>query len=170
MRERLAGQLAPYRSRHREVRWTRPETWHLTLLFLGSVERGRVAELESLIDHVAAGLRSYRVCADAGDGRVQRGEGVAWLGLSDGAGTLIEVAQAVADGAPSDITSGAPPRRTASAHLTVVRKADRTVIEALRSQTHGPLRVEWTVDRIALLRSHLDAAGARYETLAESTL
>ncbi len=36
VREALAAQLAPYRAAHPDVRWTRPETWHLTLLFLGS--------------------------------------------------------------------------------------------------------------------------------------
>jgi len=170
VRERLAAQLAPYRARHRGVRWTRPESWHLTLLFLGSVHPDRVPELEEFIDQVAARQGPYRVSVEIGGGRLRGREGVAWLGLGRGAGALIASADAVAAGCPSGVTDGPAPKRTPSAHLTVVRKADQAVIDALRAQSHGDIGVSWTVDRISLVRSHLDPGGARYETLRESTL
>ena len=142
----------------------------MTLLFLGSVDPGYVPELQALVDEVAAAHAPYRVRADLGDGRVRHGEGVAWLGLGDGAGQLIAIATDVAGRCRRDITTGPPPKRTPSAHLTVVRKADEEVIEALRSNAHGPLAVEWTVDRVCLVRSHLDPGGARYETVHQSTM
>jgi 2'-5' RNA ligase len=95
---------------------------------------------------------------------------VAWLGLSEGAGTIIETATLMADVCPADITDGPPPKRTPAAHLTVVRRADEAVIDALRRQAHGRLGVGWTVDRLQLVRSHLERDGARYETLYEATL
>jgi 2'-5' RNA ligase len=110
------------------------------------------------------------VHADAGGGRLRRGEGVAWLGLGRGAGTVIETAERLAHGCRSDITVGAPAKRTPAAHLTLVRRADSAVIEALRSQTHGPLGVGWDIDDIVVVRSHLEPGGARYETLHRSTL
>jgi 2'-5' RNA ligase len=169
-RAELHRQLAPYRRAHRAVRWTRAQTWHLTLLFLGSVAPHRTAELESLVDEIAALIEPYAVEIDQGGGRTRHGEGVAWLGLSDGAGTLIEAATLAAERCPQNITDGVPPKRTPSAHLTVVRSADMTVVQALRDQRHGPLGVGWTVDRVQLVRSHLEPNGARYETLYESTL
>lgn len=170
MRETLAAQLAPYRAAHRDARWTRPETWHLTLLFLGAVAPDRVVELERLVEDVAAAVATYDVSVDRGDGRVRGRDGVAWLALGAGAGRLIETAELVASGCPADITAGPAPKRTPSAHLTVVRKAHREVVEALREQRYGPLRVAWTVDAIQLVRSHLEPSGARYDTLLQVPL
>jgi 2'-5' RNA ligase len=152
------------------VRWTRPRSWHLTLLFLGAVDAGRAGELEALVARVAGESRPYPARVDVGDGRLRRGEGVAWLGLSEGAGRLIELADRVVASCPPDITDGTPPRRTPSAHLTLVRRADAAVVEALRSQSHGALGVGWTVDRLCLVRSHLGPDGAKYETLSEAAL
>lgn len=166
----LHRQLAPYRRAHPDVRWTSPETWHLTLLFLGSVAPDRTAELERLVDGVAATVEPYDVAVDKGGGRSHRGEGVAWLGLSAGASTLIETATLTAGRYAADITIGASPKRTPSAHLTVARRANEEVMKALHDQAHGPLGVEWTVDRVQLVRSHLEPAGARYETLHEGAL
>ncbi len=169
VRAQLHEQLAPYRRCHPQVRWTRPETWHLTLVFLGSVDPDYVPDLVRLVNDVARDVAPYQARVAAGDGRMRQGEGVAWLGVSEGAGALIEAAALVADGCRPEITER-PPRRTPSAHLTLVRRADAAVIGALREQTHGPLGVSWTVDRLALMRSHLQAAGARYRALHVATL
>lgn len=169
-RAELYEQLAPYRRAHRDVRWTAPESWHLTLLFLGSVVSGRVVELRQLIDGVARERDPYPVTADQGGGRARQAKGVAWLGLSEGAGTLIEVASLMADRCPSDMVEGSPPKRTPAAHLTVVRRADEAVVQALRLQRLGPLGVRWEIGRVQLVRSFLEADGARYVTLHEATL
>lgn len=170
MRSQLQRQLEPYRRAHPNVRWTRPETWHLTLLFLGSVEPERTPELVGLIDDLALGVQPYRALVDHGGGRDRGGDGVAWLGLSEGAGTLIALAISAAQGCPPDITDGPSPKRTPSAHLTVVRKADQAVIRALSDQAYGHIGVDWRIDRIGLFRSYLEPAGARYVTVHEATL
>jgi 2'-5' RNA ligase len=153
------------------VRWTSSASWHLTLLFLGSVVQPSVPDAVRLVDEVAAmGGGPYRVRASEGGGRSRRDDGTAWLGLSVGAGRLIALADALAERCPPDITTGATPRRTPSAHLTVARRVDSGLIETLRTQTLGQLDVSWQVDRLALVRSHLEPAGARYETVHESPL
>ena len=167
--EQLAEQLAPYRAQLHEARWTDPRSWHLTLLFLGQVEQRRLPQLRALVDAAAAAGDPYHVRADLGDGRHRDG-GVAWLALSEGAGRLIELAAAIAERCPPGVTTGPPPRRTPSAHLTVARKASRATIDALRAHALGPLDVAWEVDRIWLVRSHLAASGAHYQTLHEATL
>lgn len=170
VRSRLERQLAPYRRAYPNVRWTRPQTWHLTLLFLGPVSPARVPELQQLTDTAAAHIPPYRVSLDQGGGRARQGEGVAWLAASQGAKALIEAAALLAQHCPPDITGGPPPRRTPSAHLTLARKVERGVIDVLRVQALGPLGVDWEVGRIQLVRSLLDPAGARYETLHGVTL
>lgn len=152
------------------MRWTRPESWHLTLLFLGSVAPERVSELALLVDHVARSSGPYEVMVERGDGRTRHQEGVAWLGLRKGAGALIETARLAVERCPHDITDGQPAQRTPSAHLTVVRNADEAVIGALRVQAHGALAVGWSVDRLQLVRSHLEPGGAQYQTLHEATM
>lgn len=122
------------------------------------------------MDDIAERVAAYDVRVDQGGGRVRGSDGVAWLGASEGAGALIDAAALTAARCPADITDGPPPKRTPSAHLTVVRKADDTALGALRDQAEGPLGIGWRVDRIGLVRSHLEPAGARYETLHEATL
>lgn len=170
VRRRLQSQLRPYRAAHPSVRWTSPDSWHLTLLFLGSVLPERVPEVVALADRVAQGSRPYLARVEAGGGRIRRDDGVAWLGLSAGATSLIETADRMAHECPADVTTGAPAKRTRAAHLTVVRRADAAVIEALRAKSHGPLEAEWRIRGIVVVRSHLEPGRARYETLHESTL
>jgi len=129
-----------------------------------------VLQLTMLVEDAAATQKPYSVRADDGGGRPGRGEGVAWLGLSTGAGTLIRIATQLAERCPPDATTGPPPRRTPSAHLTLARRADEAVVQALRHQSHGSLGVAWQVDRLCLVRSHLEATGAHYETLHEARL
>jgi 2'-5' RNA ligase len=141
------------------------------LLFLGSVKPERVPQLQAIVDDVARQVAPYLVDVDHGGGRERNGEGVAWLALSGGAGTLIETASLLAAGCVADISSGPSPKRTPSAHLTVARRADPDVIAALRHQRYGPLGTGWTVDSIELVRSHLGGRdGARYETLHRAAL
>jgi 2'-5' RNA ligase len=170
IRQQLRQQLAPYRLAYPDVRWTRPQSWHLTLVFLGSVDPTCVPELETLVDRVAGETTPYSITAETGGGRMRGGEGVAWLGLNTGAGRLLEVAQELFERCPPNITVGAPPKRTPSAHLTVARRADQTTIDALQAADSGQLGVGWPIDRIQLVRSHLRPHGAEYVTLYEATL
>jgi 2'-5' RNA ligase len=170
VRTSLASQLAAYRTSFPGARWTSPAAWHLTLLFLGSVDAAQVPGAMAIVDGVALSSHAYRVRVEKGGGRVHAGDGVAWLGLSTGAATLLEYARLAAADCPAGLTAGPTARRTPAAHLTVARRADRALIDALRDSTHGAPVVEWTVDRLCLMRSHLGPGGARYETLHEATL
>ena len=123
-----------------------------------------------MIDEVALRRQPVHAVASRGGGRVRSEDGVAWLGLEEGAGDVIETADMVAATCPTDITMGAPPKRTPSAHLTIARRVDGELVEALQTRSVGALQVDWTIDRIALVRSHLEPGGSRYETLHEVTL
>ena len=164
----LWGQLAPYRAVHPDVRWLRAGTWHLTLVFIGSVGASSVPRLTELIDEVASRTGPWTLSLEGGGGRGHDGDAVAWLRTRAGARELIATAEDL-DGQVTRLDHPAlRPRRTPAAHLTVARRADQGLIESLRAQDMGELSATWTVDRIALVRSHLDGAGARYETLHEA--
>jgi 2'-5' RNA ligase len=169
-RRSLWAQLAPYREHHQQARWLPPERWHLTLIFLGSVPLGRVNEVAAAVDRAATRAGPFRVGVAGGGGRERHGEAVAWLPVEEGAGRVIGLAGLLAVDCPSDTEIAGPPRRTPAAHLTVARGADRAAIDDLAAERWGRPEEYWLVDRVALVRSHLERTGARYETLHEAAL
>ena len=152
------------------MRWLPAATWHLTLLFLGSVSVHRLAELVAIVDAAALSSLPFRVGVAGGGGRERHGEAVAWLPVDEGAGRVLDLAGRLAVDCPADLPVSGPPRRTPSAHLTVARSADRAVLDDLAGERWGRPEERWWVDRLALVRSHLEPSGARYETLHEAAL
>ncbi|MFD0865408.1 RNA 2',3'-cyclic phosphodiesterase [Tessaracoccus lubricantis] len=59
--QELDGYVAPRREADRELRWTRPEGWHLTTSFMGHVAVGRDEYLEDNLGEVAARTRPFEV-------------------------------------------------------------------------------------------------------------
>lgn len=171
IRSGLVDALIPYRKAFPDVRWTRPGSWHVTLLFLGSVELQRVVELIDIVDVRASGTVCFGLASGRHGGSVSRGGGVAWLGLSKGDSEVVGLANELALACPDDMATGrSRPRRTPSPHLTVARRVDGQVIAALREERFGPLGLDWTADRISLFRSHLGEGSSVYETLHETPL
>lgn len=62
MRRELWDALAPLRQRREKlpVKWVRPENIHLSLKFLGEVETGRAAELQTALQRAAGGQHEPR--------------------------------------------------------------------------------------------------------------
>jgi RNA 2',3'-cyclic 3'-phosphodiesterase len=170
VRRSLWAQLAPWRARHPQARWLAADTWHLTLLFLGAVPADRVPDAIALVDAVATATQGFEVGIGAGGGRDRRGEGVAWLAVDAGAGSVIALAEALAARCPADLTRGAPPSRTPSAHLTVARRVDQALIADLSAARLVRSESTWRADRLVLVRSHLEHEGARYQTLHEAPM
>lgn len=152
------------------MRWLEPETWHLTLLFLGAVPVAQVPELVQLVDDAAGQSPRFSLSVRGGGGRVRGSDGVGWLDVRDGADRIAASADFLIDNLPLPASDAAPPKRTPSAHLTVARRLDRATLDALTEQRYGPLAASWRVEQMALLRSHPGSGGAHYETLHEATL
>lgn len=147
-----------------------PETWHLTLVFLGPVAPEHVPALSALVDHVAALSSAFTIGICGGGGRERHGEAVAWLPVREGADRLIELAGHLAVDVGEGIASGPPPRRTPAAHLTVARGTDHQAVRDLAAERWGRPEERFLADRVTLLRSHLEPTGARYETLHGAAL
>ena len=134
------------------VRWTGPDNWHVTLRFLGEVGDADVERV------VAAMPRFAAVDAELGPATKLLNPSVLVAPVSG----LTELAQAVID-ATRQI--GQPPGEKAfTGHLTVARARGRGRIP--RALAGAPIGATWRLDSIALIRSHLHAEGARYQTLA----
>lgn len=160
---RLVASLGPYVAGYPTARWQRPDSFHVTLRFLGSTAPGRVEGLVDQMRVCADGVGAFHMATGTGDGVVRSSGGVAWLRITGGeaeanhlSGCLDERPSG-SDSAPAAV----PP------HLTVARRADGGLIQALRHGSYGPTAVEWFADSMVLYRSHTGTpAGSAYESLA----
>ena len=172
--EHLAGYLDEARKRDPGVlgdealRWTRPDTWHLTLAFLGEVADPLVPGLDRRLRRAAARHPACEVSltrAGRFDGRVL------WIGFSGETAGLRRLAasvQAASRRAGADVDE-----RPLRPHITLARARDpldlRPAVAALAAYA-GPA---WTAAEIVLVRSRLGAGPgrtAKHETLSRHPL
>lgn len=150
----------------RDVRWTDPTSWHLTLAFLGATRPGAV---QPIVDVVAAiGHRETRFKARTGGLGAfpsRKAARVIWYGIEDRGG-IREVAQRL-NSAPGTATLG-----PVQPHITLGRVSKQAnpgeVATWLRS-AHPPTG-ELVVDRLILYRSRTGESRSDYVPLAEVTL
>jgi 2'-5' RNA ligase len=150
------------------LRWLAPEALHFTLQFLGAVEQERIAVLERAVTDVAKSHAPFEAqLGTAGTFGNARRARLLWLGLVRGAEPMTALAASLQDAlAPLGFPAE---QRAFVAHLTVARAREpldlRAAVAAFQLAVPA-MRVE----RVALMRSHLAPAGARYEALAQAVL
>ena len=144
----MAEQLRSFsRDDQRDVRFVRPENWHVTLRFFGD------AEPDDVVDALA-GARFAPTRARLGPALElvgRRALAVPVAGLDDLARTLIARTS----------TIGEPPRQRFVGHLTLARIKDRARPDALGTS----ISAVFDVEEVTLVQSRLGPQGARYETL-----
>jgi 2'-5' RNA ligase len=181
--EDLDDFLAPRREASR-LRWTHPETWHLTLAFMAEVPDRSRDELEERLASAAARRRSFALrlagggafpdptrakvlYADVRPG--ERAQAVATSRPTRAVDAGVELDRLAVGARAAAATSGAPPDGASFVpHLTLARmnrpvEATRwlRVLGAYQSPT-------WTVEEIELVASYLGEGPRgrpRYETL-----
>lgn len=134
------------------VRWTTPDQWHVTLRFLGTVDADEVARTLAPLRHDAV--------------EVTLGPRVGRLGRH-----LLVVPAEGCDGLVAAVDQLLDPLVGPRAgrflgHLTLARLKQRPACGLV----HHPIDTTWWADRVAVVTSELDPAGARYHTLAEIPL
>jgi 2'-5' RNA ligase len=170
--EAVGRHLAPVRALFPGARWISRESLHLTLVFLGTTDTGRIGRLRSALDGAADGQARFSVELGSGGGRARPdGDGVAWLNLARGGAETAALGRRLESAISGSAPDGArDPRHSPNAHLTVARRAPADLIERLGASPSSGPRVTWLADRIVLFRSHLERTGARYEALHEAVL
>ena len=139
------------------LRWTAPEQWHVTLRFLGRVEK---------VDEAVEALETVRAApaaAVAGPEVGRFGRRVLHVPVTG----LDEVAAAVVSATAG---VGEPPEdRPFAGHLTLARVARGARVD-LRALAGQPVAGRWPVAEICLVESHLSPKGARYEVVTRFPL
>ncbi len=193
VRDALARAIEPVRRRVRGGRWQSPETWHLTLRFLGDTPTGAIPPIERAVGATAAGRPPFRLeLGRAGSFEHRRGGRIAWVGLVEGEQEVAALAERLARAiAPNE------PTAPLQAHLTIAREAPDGLVEALAAVLAGlrsadvprgavpgrvglgsrppapvdrPEPLAWTADRLVLYRSVLGPSGATHTPLLEAPL
>lgn len=163
VREAIREATREARSHDRDVRWVPSEQIHLTLRFLGSVERGRIEGLKARLGEVAAESEGFLLTL-SGTGafpRLSRPR-VFWVGVrpTSGLGMLHGRVSAAVQSAGFE-----PEARPFRPHVTIGRvrrgrEATRDLIDAVTSVT---VEQRFDVESIALVESTLGPAGARHD-------
>jgi 2'-5' RNA ligase len=137
---------------------SRPDTLHLTLVFLGATPRERMASLQALMDDI----RLPRFALQLDQCGWWRHNGVAWAGARAAPEALTALQRALARGAEKlgfslDVRPYVP-------HLTLARDAGRSPAAAAMP----PL--DWNVESFVLVASELTPEGPHYRILHEREL
>lgn len=160
-RASLAGFVTTCAERAPEFRWTPAANLHLTLRFVGQVERSLV---EGIADRLATrSLRAFDLAlGDLGTFKRGRLVRVVWLGLQAGG----EAAKRLAAEAEAECVKAGleGEKRPFRAHLTLARARPRegAVLPAL---TEPPRLEPWRASELLLYSSRLGRAGSVYEPL-----
>lgn len=153
------------------TRWVRPEAMHLTLQFLGNVDRERLPALGAALQETVGTHRSLTLRTDGierfGNARQPR---VFWLDVGGDVDRLAALQAAIVD-----VTAGfgiEPEDRPFRPHVTLGRVKDRrpTVPPDWWAGVTAPAAVEWRVKAVHLMESALGSTGARYSTIALCSL
>lgn len=166
---RIQGALAEFSAALRTQapgwRWVSRETLHVTLRFLGETPPANASEVESAMRAVAGQHRAGTLSLkDWGCFPSRHRARVLWVGLGGEVDTLVELARDVEVAVTA--LGFEPEARPFSPHVTIARAprgANARVPDAVSSM---PEAVSFSFNGFALMRSHLDPKGARYETIA----
>ncbi len=142
-------------------RWTPAANLHLTVRFVGSVDRGVVEGIADRLD--GRGLHGFDL--ELGElGAFKRGRlvRVVWQGLRSGADLVTAIAAGVEAECAAAGLEGE--RRAFQAHLTLARARARDGAE-LPSLPSPPPLAAWRADELVLYASRLSKSGAVYEPL-----
>jgi len=165
LRTKLAAAVDEWRKRPdlAGLRWTDPESWHVTLAFLGATDPDRVGEITSTMRRVAARHPTMQLpTGGIGGFPSARRARVAWYGVDDRGRALASLARALRGSLRTDA------RGPFRAHVTLGRAGRSAVdVQGWTRGTTAPIG-ELSVERIELLRSYVSRSGARYELVANA--
>lgn len=167
----LAGAAAPLRRLPgaRDLRWTPPESWHLTLAFLGETPDALRPDLDERLARAARRHGPYDLRL-AGGGRF--GDRALWAAAEGDLPGLARLARSVR-AAARRAGAAADEEHGFRAHLTLARtaRARPVRLRPFAAELAGFRGASWTADTLCLVSSTAPRSGVpgeqpRYDTVA----
>lgn len=159
--------VAELRSFGGSVRWTRPESMHLTLKFLGNVKSEILADLQTALSPVFTKQKPFPLTlSGVGAFPSLNKARVIWAGLDDPSGLSVSLAAELED--TLEPFGFQKEKRSFTPHLTLGRVksgiGSSDLVGAMRqmSTISGP---EFLADHAVLFESILKSSGAEYSSL-----
>jgi len=167
VRDLIAGAIDAFPVDLPPWRWSKPDTWHLTLKFLGEIPDTDVALISRCLEGVAARHRTFELAVgEFGGFPSLRRPRVLMFKVGKGAGEL-EALAAEIDQTLLDVAGIPKESKRFRAHATIARvknRLDPSVTDRLASVSPLVGAIQ-TVGSIDLMKSELRPQGARYECL-----
>jgi RNA 2',3'-cyclic 3'-phosphodiesterase len=159
--------LARMQHREQRLRWTRVETMHLTLRFIGNVEEDAIPAISDALGHIAMPrftLEMTNVSAFPNE----RHPRVIYVG-ANGGDELMSLAEQVNRAIEPVIGPADLPFRPHITLARVERDSERDA-RVYFAEEQTPPADRFVVERFSLFESHLHPGGARHEVLASFPL
>jgi 2'-5' RNA ligase len=172
LRERLEDLQRELKKSGADVRWTRPQSIHLTLKFLGDIAPEKVEEISRTLEAVAGESAPFTLrpesCGAFPSIKKMR---VVWAGLAGESEPLLELQKRVETAVAA--LGFEPEDRPFKPHLTLGRvkgrKGQRELRDALVAN-QGFRAEAFDVTEVVLYKSELRPEGARYTALFRAPL
>jgi len=162
--EKLSNELKKSRA---DVKWVTPKSIHLTIKFLGNINRATIHEIETTLQPIFSDQTPIQLkVSKIGVFPNPRQPRIIWAGIEDPTGCVIRMVPIIED---TFLKIGfAKESRPFTPHLTLGRSRSAEGRERLISimselKCDGPV---FTIDTAILFQSVLNAAGANYSALS----
>jgi len=170
--ERLRAAQERLRAADPSVKWVHPDTFHITLKFLGGVEPPRLSTLWPPVRQALEGSRPFALrFRGVGAFPNPKRARVIWAGTTDGAEELTKLAARV-EGVCAE-HGFEPESRPFRAHLTLGRvrqPGPNAALAAVMAELSEAELGEAQIERVVLMKSELTRTGAIYHILEEKPL
>jgi 2'-5' RNA ligase len=170
VKTKLAGDVARFRDRVPQARWTRSDGWHVTLKFLGMTWPRLVGTVGAAVTAAAAEGKAFpSAVTELGVFPSPRRARVIWAGLSDPEERFAALAGRLDALLAEEFD---PEQRPLTPHLTLARlNPPRDIREFAPDLVGASVSSEpFEVGHLVLYQSHLSPKGATYQPLLEAPL
>jgi RNA 2',3'-cyclic 3'-phosphodiesterase len=149
----------------KDIRWTAPAQWHLTLNFIGATNAERLPQIQNALERAVKPVKAFTLeTTSLGAFPSSRRPSVVWLGIG-GDLTSLQTLRFRLSEALSGMTE--PDDKPFKPHLTLARlKQFGLGQEVTKAFSHVPANQQsWTVSELCLYQSIFTTRGAEYKVV-----
>lgn len=167
LRHKIARVQAGVRKLAPDMRWVNPDCFHITLKFLGDVAEDDLPDVAAAVGDAAVQIKPY-ILAVSGLGvfpNIRRPRTL-WIGISDGAEQITELAQSIDKALSKAGNKG--DEKPFHPHIALSRARERGApreLAAAIEKTNADGIGRQMVDKVAVMGSELTSTGPVYTVL-----